>query len=191
VRSLNIPKKEHDQLVLQAISLVKIREESKWEICKIALRVCYINDKKGGCYKNKYSITDFAKDIGVNRKTLSCWCLDYQVVAKRLQLNTENMEYSEIKKMNSAIQKTRMEIVNLNETSRSDLELIPKETIQETYDFFINEDELSSRLKSFIKDLKHHKYTFKNSKLQARHNKLIREYIRLNSEIGILAKEIK
>lgn len=53
------------------------------DIVKIALEVCDI--KRGGCAHHLYTIRDFAKDIGMNSKTLQNWVSAYRNVVPKLK----------------------------------------------------------------------------------------------------------
>ena len=63
--------KEYQALVYEAKETLKDIENSKMHIADLAIKACTI--KLGGHLTGFYSITNFADDIGVNRKTLSCW----------------------------------------------------------------------------------------------------------------------
>jgi hypothetical protein len=183
----NVPLKTHNRMVEHAKTLLKHREEAKWEICKIALKVCYIPPKKGGRYDGKYSITNFAEDIKMHRKTLSCWILDYQAVYVNLKIDESNMSYSQIKKLNGAISSTRRKLFNFDKISKEQINRETKETVQNTFNEFIHEDALTHRLRSFITNLSHHTYTFKNEKFLSKHKALVEEY---KKQLNLLYKEV-
>lgn len=68
----------YDKQVLRAKRLVQKRNVLKWEIAKIAYETCEI--VVGGKRKeDTYSLTKFANDIGMNRKTLSDWVHNYKI----------------------------------------------------------------------------------------------------------------
>ena len=166
-------------MIRHARDLIKKRMESKWEICKIAIKVCHIAEKKGGRFPtDAYSITNFAEDIGMNRKTLSCWLLDYEIY-KKLDLEKdaeENTNYSEWKKMNGAINRTRIKLFNLNHMSRTGMRKTSKAKVVKTFEGILNKDVLIKRLEDFKKNLKHHKFTLENEEFDRSHLDALREY---------------
>lgn len=72
----------YKQLVQEAKALLIKREMMKLEIAKMALEVCTI--KHGGISKGFYTLQDFAKDIGIDRKKLSDWTLTYKIVVSKI-----------------------------------------------------------------------------------------------------------
>jgi len=188
---LKVGKSEHERMVKHAIDLVKKRQDAKWEICKIAIKICYIQDKKGGRLpENAYSITNFAEDIGINRKTLSCWILDYQGVYSRIDIDDNDLKYSEKLKLNKAISKTRTELYNLNEMSREDIKKIPSEEVFKAVQKNLELDPVVERLISFQKNLSHHIYTLKNEKFNTKDRKKeLAKYIEVLSELWEATKE--
>lgn len=188
---LMMPKNEHNRMLDHARSLLKKREEAKWEICKIALRLCYIPEKKGGRYDDKYSITNFAEDIGMNRKTLSCWILDYQAVYRHLNVNDAFLNYTERRKLGSHITRTRKELFNFNKISRESIDSVPKEVVEETFFKYAQRDLLTQRLEDFVKNISHHRYTFMNENFNASHKKIIDRYRDILGDITIILKELE
>lgn len=176
MKTLLVSEKEHNRMIEHAKLLLKKRDEAKWEICRIALEICYIPPKKGGRYDDKYSITDMAEDIGMNRKTLSCWILDYQAVYLPLKIDDSKLSFSERKKLSGSITRTRMELFNFDKISREKIKDIPREVVEKTFEKYSKRDILALRLEDFIKNLKHHKYCFKKETFKASHRKLIAEY---------------
>lgn len=186
---LLVPREEHNRMIAHAKELVKKRLDAKWEICRIALKLCYIPPIKGGRYDNKYSITCFAEDIGIHRKTLSCWILDYQSVFKKLDISIDKLGYSERIKVGSAISKTRKSLFNFNELSKDEIDAIDKNLVKKTFDSYLNEDVLCARLTNFCKNLDHHIFTFENTKFSKRHLNQIAEYAKsLDRLVGAVNK---
>lgn len=76
------------EAVKKCTLLVKQRNELKYEIVKIALSVCFI--KKGNNTSIRhYSLSAFAKDIGIPIGTLSRWKLEYENVIMKINLKKE------------------------------------------------------------------------------------------------------
>jgi hypothetical protein len=74
--------KKYDKLVIQAKALVKEINDNKWKVAKLALEA--VDIKTGGHLKEVYSISKFADDIGLHRKTLSNWITEYKTVVVHL-----------------------------------------------------------------------------------------------------------
>lgn len=179
---------EHVRLVNHAKSLVAKYVEAKWDICEIAIKLCFIKDTKGGRVpKGAYTITDFADEISINRKTLSCWILDYMVY-KKLKIDIEGMNLSEAKRASSAITRTRTALLNMNKMSRSDLATLDNKKVQEKFESIIKEDAVTTRLKSFIKYSQHQLYTLSHETFEPHHHELLEE---LNQLIDKVSKSLK
>lgn len=69
--SMKIINVEYERLVIEAKENLQEIENFKMKIADLAIKACTI--KLGGHVRGFYSITNFGDDIGVNRKTLSCW----------------------------------------------------------------------------------------------------------------------
>lgn len=70
---------EYREAVKQCKFLLKQRSELKYEIVKMALSVCIIKEGNNSSHRN-YTLTAFAKDIGIPKGTLSRWKLEYENV---------------------------------------------------------------------------------------------------------------
>lgn len=186
---LKLSKSEHTRLVRHAKELLEIKQAAKWQICEIALEVCFIQDKKGKVPKGAYTITCFAEEIGMNRKTLSCWILDYQTVYKPLGINDSRLSFADRLKFNSAVSQTRKKLFNFNNESKS-AAIRTKAEVKEVFEKVMSKDVLVKRLEDFIRNLKHHEYTFKHEKLTTKHRSLLIEYKKKSSEISVLIESI-
>jgi hypothetical protein len=71
-------------LVNRAKKLLREIETHQAEIAKLALQVCTI--RHGGRSNGFYTITDFARDIGIERKTLSHWVSIYRDILSRIDI---------------------------------------------------------------------------------------------------------
>lgn len=95
--------------VLEAKQLSKSSKDKPYiRIAQLALEVCEIS--WGGAKKkiagNPYTLTRFAKEIGVNPKTLSNYCAAYRAVHARIPKNlTANLSLSEVKHIAGGITK--------------------------------------------------------------------------------------
>lgn len=73
----------YKKAVKKAIKLVKAIKDARYEVAKIAISVCDIKTG-GGTGKNHYTITSFAKDIGINPNTLHRWRREYLLVISKI-----------------------------------------------------------------------------------------------------------
>lgn len=167
---------ERNRLVSHARELVKLHLEAKWEVCKIALKVCVI--KQGGqVHSKEYTLTKFADDIGMNRKTLSCWILEYRSVYLKLGIDSSKMNFDQAKRFSGAIARTRAVLYNFKEGNVEEkVANMSKERVRETFQEIMETDKVTKRLGDFIKNLKHHEYTFTHEKFTKRHEKLLHDY---------------
>jgi signal transduction protein with GAF and PtsI domain len=186
---LKAPKAEHTRLIKHAKELLEIKQAAKWQICEIALEVCFIQDTKGKVPKDAYTITLFAEEIGMNRKTLSCWILDYQTVYKPLGINDSKMSFADRLRFNSAVSQTRAKLFNFNKKSKKSV-IKTKSEVREVFDKVMSKDVLIKRLEDFIRNLKHHEYTFTHGKLSAKHRTLIVEYKAQSRKIDAIIEKI-
>ena len=171
-----VPVAEHNRMIAHAKTLIHRYLEAKWELCEIALKLCHVPNKKGGrIQKGTYTITNFADDIGMNRKTLSCWMLDYEVYSK-LNIETKGLTMQEAKKLNGAIGRTRIQLFNMDHMHRSDIRETDPKKVQRTFDAIMNEDPLIQRLNDFKKYLKHQRYTLEHETFKAKHRASLEEY---------------
>lgn len=100
---VNLAKKE-----LKAIEGHEIR------ICEYAMQVCTI--RHGGQSAGYYTITDFARDIGMPHKTLSNWLLTYRNVVKKLEKPiTTSKEFANARKVESYLREERIIKNRINE----------------------------------------------------------------------------
>lgn len=75
--------KTYDQLVIEAKNLIVTRDLMALKIAKMAVIACTI--KHGGKSGKLYTLTDFAKDVGMPYKTLSNWTITYRMVASKIE----------------------------------------------------------------------------------------------------------
>lgn len=103
-------KTERNKIIKRAKALLQQREETKWEICRLAMEVCDIH--RGGHRvakgkKKPYTLYDFADDIGMHGKTLSNWVLNYKRVVLKLEINTEAIPPAAKSTFSGAVERTR------------------------------------------------------------------------------------
>lgn len=182
-----VSKQELSTIVAHAKDLLKRRDAMKWEICRYALKVCFISDRKAGNYRGKYSITNFATDIGMNRKTLSCWILEYRIVASKLHINKDILNFTETKRLNSAITKVKIEQLKRYKEDA----FYSHDNMDKEVEKYLKEDVLVARLKASIKLLKHHIFTFTKSKFKTHHKDLLAEYGKELSKLNLAYKNVK
>ena len=86
----SIKAKTYNQLVDEAKSLITTRDLMALKIAKMAVLACTI--RHGGVSNTLYTLTDFAKDIGMSYKTLSNWTIIYRMVASKIENHIKSNE---------------------------------------------------------------------------------------------------
>lgn len=118
--------------------LVEEVEDKQIKICMYAMKVCTI--RHGGISKGFYTITDYAKDIGIKPKTLQNWLCVYRNVILKLrpdqkavwqQASRANAVLEENRNMDNAIKGT----VGRRKSNPRNL---PSEKVQKIYDQFVD-----------------------------------------------------
>jgi hypothetical protein len=79
---------EYCFLVNEARKLLEAIDCYQIKIAAMAVKACQI--KHGGKSANLYTLTDFANDIGMSRKTLSEWTLVYKNVISKLDIPNQD-----------------------------------------------------------------------------------------------------
>jgi len=89
---MQVINQEYQRLVSAAIRTLKEVESSKMHVADLAIKACTI--KLGGHLTGFYSITNFADDIELNRKTLSCWIhnrkIQIELEKKKVKVDVES-----------------------------------------------------------------------------------------------------
>jgi len=99
---------KYSDAVKQAKLLVKQRNKLKYEIAKIALSVCIVQE--GNCQSvSLYTLSSFAKDIGIARGTLNRWTLEYKYIVSKIPKG---------EKVNIHALNRTMEIINKDTSSK-------------------------------------------------------------------------
>lgn len=175
--------KMKNRMIAHARELLETRNNAKWDICKIAIELCYIQ-KGGRPPKGAYTITKFAEDIGMNRKTLSCWILDYEFASEAVDLN-DKLSYKENKRLCGAISKARMAVTGgYFDPKGSDVEAV-KLKINE----YLKESDSLWKIRNFSKNLRHHNSFFtEEPKFTPEENKFFKEY---KKELRALLKAVE
>jgi len=109
-------KKKWDRAVLKSIELLDKRRAYKWEVVKLALSVCIIKEGNNQSF-SKYTLTAFARDIGIAKGTLSKWKMEYQNVILKADID--------LNKINKHALNQTMRKVNSN-TTKSEVKKIYK-----------------------------------------------------------------
>lgn len=92
-----------DEAVKEAKDKVRFIHNSQLDIGRLASKVC-IKCKGGRAYKGQNTITKFAREIGVNKKTLFEWVRLYEtVVAKTPIANKESFSRNDFKAARKAL----------------------------------------------------------------------------------------
>lgn len=134
----------YKQLVAKAKGLLKARQELKYEIAKIALKVCDIR-VGGKTGAQDYTLVRFAEDIGMNPNTLHRWKREYELVVSKIKEN---------KPVRKALEGT-LKRVN-KDTPASEVKIIYQEEVKkfQTDDDYLLHDHLK-RLKNIDFSINH------------------------------------
>lgn len=89
LKSLGKDLLKYEDYVEMGKELVKRTEAYQARIAFYACRVCQI--RHGGRSDKFYTLTDYAKDIGVPHKSLQQWTLTYRNVIERLDIPVDNI----------------------------------------------------------------------------------------------------
>lgn len=84
---MKVSKLEYENAVKKCIHLMSRANDIHFEIAKTALSVCTIVTGMGG--RDVYSLSKFAKDTGINVKTLRNWVRQYKEVVSKLPKNEQ------------------------------------------------------------------------------------------------------
>lgn len=110
--------KEYKEAIAKCRLLVKQRNEMKYEIVKISMKVCVV--KVGNNLSNKhYNLTQFCKDIGITRSSLIRWRNEYTLVANKLN------------------RKGKLNNFAMTETLKHVIPTTPKKEVAKIYDTFL------------------------------------------------------
>lgn len=170
----NITAAKRNRIIKHARTLVELRNNSKWDICRLALEIC--DFVKGRIPEGAYTITRFAEDIGMNRKTLSCWILDYRFASNAMDLS-KPLSDKETKRINSAISKARLAVKG--NTGQWTLTENEEQEVSSCVHKYLHEDDHTWKLRSFIRNSKHHLFFLKGlnkKKLKQADRALLKEY---------------
>lgn len=95
--------KKYLKLVHQGKTVVNNRTNSQRHLADLAMKACTI--RHGGRYGNLYTIKQYARDIGVNSKTLSKWIQErrVEITINKNSKSKKRKTLSEIKKITRAL----------------------------------------------------------------------------------------
>lgn len=112
------------ELVEEAKKLIHEHELIPLKIAKIAVEVCTIGHGGRATY---YTLTDFAKDTGISRKTLSGWVITYRVVVAKIpeKIKTD-VDWARAVKISVSLARTRA-VMNRQGMSRGGKQLIKQD----------------------------------------------------------------
>lgn len=116
--------KKYLELVEEAKKLIHEHELIPLKIAKIAMEVCTIRHGGRATY---YTLTDFANDTGISRKTLSSWVITYRVVAAKIpeKIKTD-ADWARAVKIGVSLARARA-VMNRQAKSKGGKQLIKKD----------------------------------------------------------------
>lgn len=105
----------YQSLVEAAKELVQKTDLTKLQIAQLAIRACTI--RHGGRSTGFYTLTMFARDIGVSFKQLSRWVITYKTVVSKIpnEIKT-NEDWNKASKISEKLRKKRVLINDINGT---------------------------------------------------------------------------
>lgn len=152
----------YDAYVEMGKELLKRVEVYQARIAFYACRICQI--RHGGVSGKYYTLTDYAKDIGVNPKSLQQWTLTYRNVIEKLDIEVENITkevWRTANRVNDNLTwRNRLDNKEKN-TPRKNMKYksrIPAETIRKMY------EEESNDEPSFTSEVRSWSQTFRTIK---------------------------
>lgn len=133
------------------------------KIAMWAVEVCDI--RHGGRSNGLYTIKDYARDIGMNAKTLQNWVQIYRNVVMKLDKPRANWQAAS--KTNDILRQENVMKNKKDGTPRRKgcKRFVPKERVQEIYERAINEKPFISEFHSAVAQAKHIKFLMKNRDL--------------------------
>lgn len=137
--------------------LVQSIEAYQVKIAEYATKVCDI--RHGGISTNYYTITDYAKDIGIPYKTLQNWVRVYRNVCVKVDKKIETKKDWEMARKTNDVLTMDITVENKKENTPKKIRLrdIPKNKVQKTFDTLCEDEK--PFLMEFNRILKSTKYT--------------------------------
>ena len=162
------------------------------KIAKIAIKVCTI--RHGGISDKYYTLSDFARDTGINRKTLSQWVRIYEHILKKIEITEPNKkEWESARKVlrNYEIDRT---LKNKNKkTERRKTGFIknaPKDEVHKDFKKAMNGELMTTeRFNRAYKSFIHVKGVFANMAPGSIDQSVLMELIKINDEIRDILKD--
>lgn len=125
----------YQEYVNRAKNLLGQIDAYQAKIAQMAMEVCEI--RHGGKSDAYYTLTDFANDIGINRKTLSSWVHTYRDVLLKSDIRVPSDKDWSNALLVSRFLKTEREIINKEDNSSGSKKAfkksIPKERVKEIF----------------------------------------------------------
>jgi len=147
---------EYVELGKQVVDQVNDRQ---MKICSYAIEVCQI--RHGGRSDKLYTMKDYARDIGLNNKTLNQWMLVYRnVILKLTPQQRETMTWKQASRVNEQLEEANTIENRIKGTPRSKMntkKFITSERVQSLYDQSMSEKPFVGEFMSIMKQANHTK----------------------------------
>jgi hypothetical protein len=170
-------------------------ESYQHKIAEMALEVCQI--KHGGNSTGFYTLTNFADDIGINRKTLSGWVAIYRDILLKCRINTPTQkDWSDASKVERVL-KSEGRIENKKKgaprAKNAYVKNMDEKVVLELFEKFQKEDEDEEyELGKILSSSRHNNFKLKELDLYACDQAKISELLEiLNESISLLGKSKK
>lgn len=151
--------KTYQEYVALGKAVIEQVNDRQMKICSYALKVCTI--RHGGRSNGYYTITDYARDIGMSRKTLSEWLGIYRNVIEKLsEKQMETLSWSQAMRTNQYLggQNTIDNKLNGNQRSKvGTKKSFTPDRVQKMHDSILNEKPFVGEFLSIVKQMNHAK----------------------------------
>ncbi len=149
--------KTYEELVALGREIVSQVNDRQMRICGYAIQVCTI--RHGGRSNGYYTMKDYARDIGLNNKTLNQWMLVYRnVVLKLSATQLETMTWKMASRVNEQLEEANTIENRIKGTPRSKMntkKFVTTERVQKLYDDAVEEKPFVGEFMAIMKQTKH------------------------------------
>lgn len=145
----------YDDYVKLGKEIVDQVKDKQIKICALAMKVCTI--RHGGRSSGYYTMTDYAKDIGLNNKTLNQWMLIYRnVVMKLSELQRESLIWNNASRVENILAECRTidNSIDGKKRRKNFKDKIPKERVQKLYNDFTEAKPFENEFINMVQHMK-------------------------------------
>jgi transposase-like protein len=182
---------DYEKYVELGKELLNKVEDYQLKICKYAMEVCTI--RHGGHSKGYYTIKDYARDIGMNTKTLQNWLITYRNVVLKLSIDQQaNLNWNKASKVNNVLEENRTMDNAINKKPRTrdafKKHLAP-EKVQKIYDAYSEQKPFEGEFVNMVQQTKGFKNLLEKRDLSIVEDKHLAHFMTLLDECSDLINE--